>query len=393
MREHAVAHNDWDAWTFMDVKLRRNLHVNTVPGTSCYDLLRVRVVFEVRNMPPKEERVRIGDLVRRTVARIMMAPPETLAAGIQLLEARGNELAAEWSDQIMKQKDPKSLYTAYSAESNMRLQIQRNSRSLMSAYLPVLRSGSIDPLSSTLYLIVAQRVELDFSIEEMLNVFFMLIGLISKEAGGDGAVQDLAVQLTLLTTIIVMEHHRSLTPSAEDEDVLAVTGENDPGMKLSCAEFKKLVKQYEDLNETETVKVPATYTHARTHAYANKHARTHRQWHIHTVTRARTHTHTDTHIRAHTYARAHTHTRHSHTHSHTHTLTQTDTHTRDTRIQTRNRAEGMQHRSHRSAANTRISERVFRIRRRSSKQLERRVSTAPRVQTSSTRGTSSGRER
>jgi len=213
-------------------------------------------------MPPKEERVRIGDLVRRTVARIMMAPPETLAAGIQLLEARGNELATEWSDQIMKQKDPKSLYTAYSAESNMRLQIQRNSRSLVSAYLPVLRSGSIDPLSSTLYLIVAQRVELDFSIEEMLNVFFMFIGLISAAAGGDGAVQDLAVQLTLLTTIIVMEHHRSLTVSVEEEDVLAVTGDS---MKLSCDEFQKLVKQYEDLNDTETVKVPATYARARAH--------------------------------------------------------------------------------------------------------------------------------
>jgi hypothetical protein len=225
-------------------------------------------------MPPKEERVRIGDLVRRTVARIMMAPPETLAAGIQLLETRGNELAAEWSEKITKQKDPKSLFTAYSVESNMRLQIQRNSRSLVSAYLPVLRSGSIDPLSSTLYLIVSQRVELDFSIEEMLNVFFMFIGLISAAAGGDGAVQDLAVQLTLLTTIIVMEHHRSLTVSVEEEDVLAVTGDS---MKLSCDEFQKLVKQYEDLNDTETVKVPATcmQLRARAHAHSRTHARTH----------------------------------------------------------------------------------------------------------------------
>ena len=297
-------------------------------------------------MPPKEERVRIGDLVRRTVARIMMAPPETLAACIQLLEARGNELAAGWSDQITKQKDPQSLYTAYSVESNMRLQIQRNSRSLVSAYLPVLRSGSIDPLSSTLYLIVAQRVELDFSIEEMLNVFFMFIGLISAAAGGDGAVQDLAVQLTLLTTIIVMEHHRSLTPSVEEEDVLAVTGDS---MKLSCDEFHKLVKQYEDLNDTETVKVPATYTRLRAHTYTHPHTRTH------TVTL--THGYTCTHAIA------------------------------PARTATQRRRNAAQIASH-----TRMSDRIFPIRRRSSRPSERGVSTAPRVQTSSTRGMSSGRE-
>ena len=290
-------------------------------------------------MPPKQERVRIGDLVRRTVARIMMAPPETLAAGIHLLETRGNELAAEWSEKITKQKDPKSLFTAYSVESNMRLQIQRNSRSLVSAYLPVLRSGSIDPLSSTLYLIVSQRVELDFSIEEMLNVFFMFIGLISAAAGGDGAVQDLAVQLTLLTTIIVMEHHRSLTPSVEEEDVLAVTGDS---MKLSCDEFHKLVKQYEDLNDTETVKVPATYARAHTRAHSDTHTRTN----VHACTRARTHRNTTQKKRS------------------------TD----------------------RIAAHTRLSDRISPFRRRSSKPSERGISTAPRVQTSSTRGMSSGRE-
>ena len=212
-------------------------------------------------MPPKEERVRIGDLVRRTVARIMMAPPETLAAGIQLLETRGNELAAEWSEKITKQKDPKSLFTAYSVESNMRLQIQRNSRSLVSAYLPVLRSGSIDPLSSTLYLIVSQRVELDFSIEEMLNVFFMFIGLISAAAGGDGAVQELAVQLTLLTTIIVMEHYRTLTPSAEEEDVIGVSGDS---MNLSCDEYQKLLRHYTSVGDTEVVAACPRPTAART---------------------------------------------------------------------------------------------------------------------------------
>ena len=290
--------------------------------------------------------MRIGDLVRRTVARIMMAPPETLAAGIQLLETRGNELAAEWSEKITKQEDSKSLYTAYSVESSMRLQIQRNSRSLVSAYLPVLRSGSIDPLSSTLYLIVSQRVELDFSIEEMLNVFFMFIGLISAAAGGDGAVQDLAVQLTLLTTIIVMEHHRSLTVSVEEEDVLAVTGDS---MKLSCDEFQKLVKQYEDLNDTETVKVPATYTRLRAHTHTHPHTRTH------TVTL--THGYTCTHAIA------------------------------PVRTATQRRRNAAQIASH-----TRMSDRIFPIRRRSSRPSERGVSTAPRVQTSSTRGMSSGRE-
>ncbi len=75
-----------------------------------------------------------------------------------------------------------------------------------------------------------------------------------------------------------MEHHRSLTPSVEEEDVLAVTGD---AMKLSCDEFRKLVKQYEDLNDTETVKVPATCMQLRAH--------THTLTHTHTVTHTYTH--------------------------------------------------------------------------------------------------------
>jgi hypothetical protein len=207
----------------------------------------------------------IQEVVQHTLARIWGSSAATRAC-IRLLENDASELASAWSAQIISQT---SKYGQYAAQDpNVKIQIERNSRSVISAYLPVLRSCNITALSGIIETIVGQRVELAFSLEEMLNVFFMFIGLIRRHTqridptaiDGNATLQDVAEQLTLLTTVIVTEHYRKRTATAEPtEDVIGETvpvGETTStveAMKLSALEYRKLLGHYRTLGDTEVV--------------------------------------------------------------------------------------------------------------------------------------------
>jgi hypothetical protein len=151
-------------------------------------------------------------------------------------------------------------YSTYSAQTNVKMQIQRNSLSVISAYLPVLRSGDFQALSDTVYSIVVQRLELEFSLEELLNVFFMFIGLVRRHTqrtdptavDGNAALQDLAQELTLLTTIILTEHYRQRTATAEPtEDAIGEKSGTEEAMTLSAREYQTLLDHYRQRGDTQ----------------------------------------------------------------------------------------------------------------------------------------------